>query len=148
MYRKYALITGFSVGVGLAGTAFADDLADAVNAIPGSVEDMRIGGTWENDDRNGVYRIVVARSGTEPVTARLFVQWIAFDDAGRANIDRSVEIMEMADLHLDIVDYTSESDSDGLSVYLEMLDPNGGDDETYELHLFSPTDYIFGPASN
>ena len=148
MYRKYALITGFSVGVGLAGTALADDLTEAVKAIPGSVEDVRIGGTWESDDKSGVYRIVIARSGTEPVTARLFVQWITVDDEGQASVDRSVEIMELADLRLDIVDYTSESDADGLSVYLETLNPTGGIDETYELHLFSPTEYIFGSATN
>lgn len=148
MYRKYALITGFSVGVGLAGTALADGLSDSVNALPGSVEDVRIGGTWESDDKSGVYRIVIARTGGEPATARLFVQWISYDDAGQANVDRSVEIMELADLHLDIVDYTSEVDADGLSVYLETVNPAGELDETYELHLFSPTEYIFGPASN
>ena len=148
MYRKYALITGFSVGVGLAGTAFAEDVADAVATIPGSVEDVRLGGSWEEGDKVGAYRIVVTRTNTDPVTARLFVQWVAYGANGEATVDRSVEIMELADLGLDIVDFSSESDADGLSLFIETLDPAGGIDETYELHLFSPVEYIFGPATN
>ena len=117
-------------------------------AIPGAVEDVRIGGTWENDDKSGAYRIIIARTGLEPVTARLFIQWIAYGADGEAVVDHSVEIKELADLSLDIVDYMSESDADGLSVYIDTLNPADGSDETYELHMFSPTEYIFGPATN
>lgn len=148
MYRKYALITGFSVGVGLASTAFADDLAQSVKSIPGGVEDVRVSGTWESAERNGIYRVVIARSGLEPVTARMFVQWVGYEPDGSAVVDQSVEIAELADLGLDIVDYETESDSDGLSVYLQTVNPKDGYDETYELHMFSPTEYIFGPATN
>jgi len=148
MYRKYALITGFSVGVGLAGSAFADDLAESVKSLPGAVDDVRVSGTWESADRNGIYRVVIARTGLEPVTARLFIQWVAYEPDGNAVVDQSVEIKELADLGLDIVDYETESDVDGLSVFLQTVDPKDGFDETYELHMFSPTEYIFGPATN
>ena len=86
MYRKYALITGFSVGLGLGGSAFADDVADQVRAIPGGVEDVSIGGSWQDGDRTGAYRLVVTRAGGEKVTARLFIQWIAYGDAGEATV--------------------------------------------------------------
>ncbi|MCB1486688.1 MAG: hypothetical protein KDJ88_04410 [Bauldia sp.] len=148
MYRKYALITGFSVGVGLGGTALADELAGSVKTIPGAVEDVRVSGTWESAERNGIYRVIIARSGLEPVTARLFVQWVAYETDGSAVVDQSVEIKELADLGLDIVDYETESDVDGLSVFIQTVDPKDGFDETYELHMFSPTEYIFGPATN
>ncbi|MEP0323550.1 hypothetical protein [Bauldia litoralis] len=148
MYRKYALITGFSVGVGLGGTALADDVADAVNSIPGAIEDVRISGSWENDDKSGAYRIVVARTGLEPVTARLFIQWLAYEVDGAAVVEKSVEIKELGELGLDVVDYMTESDVDGLSIFIETINPADGYDETYELHLFSPTEYIFGPATN
>ena len=104
MYRKYALITGFSVGLGLAGPALADEVADRVAAIPGDVEDVSIGGSWEDGDRSGAYRIIMARSGGEKITARLFVQWIAYGDAGQATVDKSIEITELAELGVDIVD--------------------------------------------
>lgn len=146
MYRKVALITGFSVG--LAGAAFADEIADGVATLPGAIEDVRIGGSWEADGKSGSYRIVIVRVGSETVTARLFVQWIAYGDNGTPTVDKTVEIRELADLKVDVVDYTSESDADGLSVFLETLNPNGEVDESYELHLFSPTDYRFGPATN
>ncbi len=149
MNRKYALITGFSIALSLAGSvALADDISDGVAKIPGLVDDIRIGGTWQDGDRSGAYRIVIARSGDDRVTARLFIQWIAYDADGTASVENSVEIKEMGDLHRDIADFNSESDSDGLSVFLDTVDDAGQSDETYELHVFSPTEYRFGPASN
>ncbi len=148
MYRKYALITGFSVGLGLGGTAVADEVSDQVSSIPGGVEDVSIGGSWQSGDRSGAYRLVVARSGGEKITARLFVQWIAYGDAGQATVDNSIEIKEVADLGVDIVNLTSEADDDGLSVFVETLTETGDSGESYEVHVFSPTDYMFGPMSN
>ena len=109
---------------------------------------MRIGGTWEKDGKNGEYRVVITRSGGDTVTARLFVQWIAYHDDGDTSVDNTIEIKELGALKVDVVDYTSESDQEGLSVYLETIDPNGNADQNYELHVTSPTEYKFGPASN
>jgi hypothetical protein len=149
MYRKYALITGFSVGLGLGGgSAVADAVADQVKAIPGGVEDVSIGGSWQNGDRSGAYRLVVARAGGEKITARLFVQWIAYGDTGEATVADTLEITELADLGVDIINLSSEADDDGLSVYVETIGEMGDSGESYELHVFSPTDYMFGPASN
>ena len=141
---------GISVGPGLAGVqpASADAIADGVATLPGSVEDVRIGGTWERDGKSGAYRIVVSRSGGDTVTARMFVQWVAYQDDGSATVEDSVEIQEIADLKVDIVDFNSESDADGLSVFIQTLDPNGTADQNYELFVTSPTQHRFGPASN
>ena len=125
MYRKYALITGFSVGLGLSGSAVADDIADQVKAIPGGVEDVSIGGTWQDGDRSGAYRIVVTRSGIDRVTARLFVQWLAFSEAGGATVADSVEITELAALGVDIVKLATETDTDGLSLFVDTLGDTG-----------------------
>lgn len=120
----------------------------AATTIPASVQDVRTTGAWESDDATGIYRIVITRAGTTPVTTRLFVQWIAIDDAGEASVSESIEVAELAEFGLDILDYQSESDADGLTMYVKTLDPADGFDETYELFVFSPTEYIFGPASN
>ncbi len=148
MYRKYALVTGFSVGLGLGGSAVADEVPEQVRAISGSVEDVSIGGNWQDGDRTGAYRIVVTRGGLDRITARLFVQWIAYGDAGEATVAESIEIKELGDLGVDIVNLSSESDDQGLSVFVDTM--NGGEHgpETYEVHIFSPDDYMFGPASN
>ena len=138
----------FAVGLALFGTANADPLLDGIAKIPGPVEDVRIGGTWEKDGKNGEYRVVITRSGGDTVTARLFVQWIAYHDDGDTSVDNTIEIKELGALKVDVVDYTSESDQEGLSVYLETIDPNGNADQNYELHVISPTEYKFGPASN
>ena len=155
MYRKYALITGFSVGLGIGGPAAADVISDQVAAIPGAVEDVSIGGSWQNGDRSGAYRLVVTRSGGEKITARLFVQWISYDDAGQATVDNSIEIKEIADLGVDIANLSSETDDDGLSIFVDTINAAGdtcdaaeNSGESYEVHIFSATDYMFGPASN
>lgn len=128
--------------------AAADAIFDGIATLPGSVEDVRIGGTFERDGRIGFYRIVVARTGGETVTARLFVQWVAYNEDGGATVIGTQEIAELAELGVDIVDFTTEADADGLSVFIQTLDPNGTADQTYDLFVSSPTQYRFGEASN
>jgi hypothetical protein len=132
----------------LAGPAVADDLADGIAAIPPSVEDVQIAGTWQQEGKSGAYRVIISRSGGDTVTARLFVQWIVYGEVGESTIQNSIEIKEFASLNLDIVDITSESDTDGLSLFIDTIDPSGSADQQYELHIIGPTDYRFGPATN
>ena len=148
MYRKYALITGFSVGLGLGGSAAADEVADQIRTIPASVEDVSLGGSWQDGDRSGAYRLVVTRAGGEKVTARLFIQWIAYADAGQATVADSIEITELTELSVDIANFSTQADAVGLSVFVDTLGDAGDLGETYEIHVFSPSDYMFGPASN
>ncbi len=148
MLRSLFLAAGIVAGLAGADMARADAVSDGVAALPGAVEEVRIAGTWDGDGKSGAYRIVIARTGGDAVTARMFVQWIAYHDDGTANVENTIEIKELADLKLDVVDFTSESDQDGLSVYIQTLDPNGSKDENYELFVLSATEYRFGPASN
>ena len=76
------------------------------------------------------------------------MQWIEYPDGGEAKVQNTIEIKELADLKVDIVDYTSESDEEGLSVYIETIDPSGNADSNYELRITAPDDYRFGPTSN
>ena len=138
----------FASGLAFATPVLADAILDGIATLPGSVEDVRIGGTWERDGKVGAYRIVIARTGGDNVTARLFVQWVVYEDDGGTSVADTVEITEVADLKVDIVDFTSESDQDGLTVYIQTLDPNGSADQNYELFVSSPTKHRFGPASN
>jgi hypothetical protein len=130
------------------GGARADAILDGLKTLPGNVEDVRVGGTWDEDGKNGIYRVIISRSGGDTVTARLFVQWVSYDDTGGARVENTIEIKELAALNVDIVDFTSESDGDGLSVFVQTLNPNGESDQNYELFVSSPTQYRFGPASN
>lgn len=148
MSLKHSLIAGLIVSSTIAIPARGDHIFDGIAALPGAVEDVRVGGTWDRDGKSGAYRIVVARSGTDKITARLFVQWVAFDDAGGATLQDTIEIKELADLKIDVVDYSSESDTDGLSVFIQTLNPDGDTDEAYELFVTSPTEYRFSPATN
>jgi len=148
MVRSIVLAAALVAGLAAALPARADALAEGLATMPGSVEDVRIAGTWDQGDKTGAYRVIIARTVGEAVTARLFVQWIAYHDDGSTTVDNTIEIKELADLKVDIVDYTSESDADGLSIFIQTLNPNGSTDQNYELFVTSPTEYRFGPASN
>jgi hypothetical protein len=152
MGLRRALAAGVAIDMTLALAAaypvFADEIADGVAAMPGAVEDVRIGGTWQREGKAGTFRIVVARRGGNDVTARMFVQWVSYEIDGTATVEDSIEIMELANLAVDVVDFTSESDVDGLTVYIQTLNPNDATDLTYELFVFSPTEYRFNEASN
>lgn len=146
--RRFATLAVAAAIAFAAPPTLADELADGVAMMPGGVEDVRIGGTWQGDGKSGVYRIVIARSGGNAVTARLFVQWVSYGDTGEATLEHSMEIVEFDDLDLDIVDYVSESDVDGLSIYIESIDPEGAGGEQFELFIFGRDDYRFGTATN
>ena len=78
----------------------------------------------------------------------MFIQWLVYNDDGTTTLQDTIEIKELADLKVDVVDFTSESDQDGLAVFIQTLDPNGSDDLNYELHVASPTQYKFRQAPN
>ena len=128
--------------------AAADELSDGVKAIPGTVEIVEIGGTWARGGIAGQYRIIVTRTGGDRVSARLFVQWLAYQEDGSAIVTDTIEINEFAELDVDVAALSPNSDDGGLEVFIETLDPNGREDKTFELFVISPTDYRFGPASN
>jgi hypothetical protein len=121
--------------------ARADALADAVAAIPAGVEEVRFAGSWSAGDKGGTYRVVVLRSSGKPITARLFLQWIALGEA--PSVAESVEIKEFSELKVDVADVVAESDVDGLAVHVESTQGDG-----YELFASGPGDYRFGRASN
>lgn len=126
----------------------ADTMSDSVTALSTSIQDVRTVGTWEKDDRKGVYRVIVARSGAEP-TARVFVQWLSRSDDGALAIERTVDVKEMVDLKRDVGDFVIEADDDGLGIFLELIDPAAdGAKESYELFIGDDESYRFGPASN
>jgi len=146
MSRMRILIATLSF-VLCASPTLGDDVVDSVKAIASEVEDISIGGSWQDGDRGGAYRLVVTRSGGEKTATRLFVQWIEYTETG-ATVAETTEITEFAELSLDIMSLSSESEADGLSVFIETINDSGDLGDTYELHVFSPREYRFGPASN
>lgn len=127
--------------------ARADAISDGIAALPGEVEDVRIAGSWTEGDKSGVYRVVISRSSGATVTARLFVQWLAYGGDGLPKVDSTLEITDLAAAGIDIVDYTADLEEDGLSMFIDTLSPSAGD-QLYELFITSRTEYRFGPASN
>ena len=122
--------------------ALADDVSDGVAAMPAGVEEVYFEGSWAAEDKGGTYRVVVARSTVKPITARIFVQWIALDTSG-ASVAQTVEVKEFADLKADAASVLADGDVDGLAVHIETA---AG--ESFELFASAPGEYRFGRASN
>ncbi len=144
------VLLAVAVGICLApaAPARADALAEAAASLAPSVQDVRLAGTWEKDGRKGVYRVIVARTAAPGPTARMFVQWIAIGVDGSQRVERSIEITELAALKLDVSDFVTEPDPDGLSVFVEVIDAAKDTDQSYELFIEDDGTYRFGPASN
>ena len=146
--RRFAAVAFLLLALAAVQPARADPLLDSLAALPGSIEDVRIVGSWNQGGQSGVYRVLVSRSGGDIVTARMFVQWLAFDDNGGAKVINTIEIQEFAQLGVDIVDFSSSSDAGPLTINIQTLDPNGNADKNYVLTVNSPTRYALAPASN
>lgn len=143
-----AILAACLLTVATAAPLRADAISDGVQALSGTVQDVRTLGAWEKDGKKGLYRVVVVRGGPEP-TARLFIQWLAKAEDGTLSIDRTVDIQEMVELKRNIGDFVIETDEDGLSLFLEVIDPAAnGAKESYELFIGEEDGYRFGPASN
>jgi hypothetical protein len=104
MSGRLAAVAFITVALASTPPALADAVLDGIAGMPGGVEDVRIGGTWQKDGKSGAYRVVIARTGGDAVTARLFVQWVAYGEAGDTTVENTIEIAEFAPLGLDIVD--------------------------------------------
>jgi hypothetical protein len=135
--------------VPIATRAFADPLAAGIAAMPPDVEDVRVVGSWAMPEgKTGVYRLIVARSGTQTVTARLFLQWISYPASAPAGeIVAGVEISELRDLAVNVLDYRIETGPNELVVFLTLSKPGEAERE-YELIVRAADDYKFRPQSN
>lgn len=125
----------------------ADDLTDAVAALPPNIDDLRLVGTWRVGDFTGTYRLLVARFGPSPVRARLFVQWIAIEKNGELHVESSVEVEELTALDTNITAMRTKLEREGLLVFIDTA-AAPGTPTTYELALGPPDQYRFGPFTN
>ena len=148
MLKRTALAVAVAAGLISNTPALADAIAEGVALLPGAIDDVRVAGTWSGDGQTGVYRIIIARGGGNDITARMFIQWVAYHSDGSATLLETIEITELAELGIDVIDYISESDQDGLTVYIQADNPASGGDETFELFVFSPGEYMFEAATN
>ena len=129
------------------GPSRAQDITQAVGAIPPEVEGIRYLGSWKRDDVDGTYRLIVVRKDRE--SQRLFVQWVARPGDGvAARIVDTAEIAEFAALKTVITTLTFDDDGQDLALYIGTMKASNGDDTTYEAIIRAPDDILFGPASN
>ncbi|MBL8574190.1 MAG: hypothetical protein JNM13_10980 [Hyphomicrobiaceae bacterium] len=142
-----------AVSTGLAplpvGAAGPDFLAGSVVSLPADIEDVRVVGNWTDaEGKTGVYRIVVVRTGSSTIVARLFVQWLTYPVGGTSGeVLSTVEIDQVRQLGANIVDYTFEDGGSELQIHL-TLSKAGDADREYEVIIRAADDYRFEPAGN
>lgn len=128
--------------------AKADDLSSAIEALPSIVEDIRVMGSWKNNDESGVYRVIFIGQDKNQ-SGRLFIQWIVENEGHtKRHVKASIEITEFAELDAHMTDYRFDADPDGLVLFIDMKMPTSDIIETYELFIISSEHYNFGPMTN
>lgn len=128
--------------------AVADTASNGAAGAHENIQDIRYAGSWNRDGRTGVYRVVIMQGNGERAADRLFVQWISQDNGGELRVEDSIEINEIAAWGLDIVDYVSQSDSDGLVLFMDVVNPHTRFGEEYELFVMAPNEYRLGIPTN
>ena len=62
--------------------------ARATTVVPESVATVLTGGYWSHDGKSGTYRLVIVNEGSDPITSRVFVEWLAQSPSGLALVTR------------------------------------------------------------
>lgn len=121
--------------------------ADSMSNIPVSVSDLRLFERWEQDGKTGIYRGIVAIP--EPGKANFTLQWLALGANGALeSVEHSMPVPELAELGGMIIDYRSEVDSQGLTIFLDVKASAEAVEDTYVIYVNGPDDYVFESASN
>ena len=80
----------------LSNAGWEEELIEEIARLPLRIADVKSTGHWNEDGKEGYYRIIVGRTGSEHPRAMLTVQWIAFgDDMSGPKLEASVLIKEL-----------------------------------------------------
>ncbi|SJZ57515.1 TrbC/VirB2 family protein [Consotaella salsifontis] len=132
--------------------AASPEAAAIANALPPSVHDIQVVGSWSADDQEGIWRTVLIQDSHNSSVYRFFVQQIAEKESALSLVS-STEVTEVAGIKGAILGYRADEPAEGedensLTLFFDVLPPDAEVAETYELHFFRDGPYVFGPASN
>ncbi|MER0237914.1 hypothetical protein [Fulvimarina sp. MAC8] len=129
----------------------SDGVSQVVGTLSPLVEDVQVVGPWQEGDRTGIWRAVMARDPADPAKSQFFIQQIAPSPTG-AQIARSIKVDEVAALGGAVVGYSADEPAEGqegsLTLFFEIVPLDGEIAETYELRVQPDGSYDFGFASN
>ncbi|GGD88716.1 hypothetical protein GCM10011390_04310 [Aureimonas endophytica] len=125
----------------------------AAEDLPSAIEDVQVVGPWSEGDQSGVWRTVMMQVGpADKDVYRFFVQKLDRVGPG-AKLLSTTEIKEVAGVKGTVVGYRAEEGEDGapsgdLTLFFDVVPPDGEVPESYELHFLKDKSYTFGPATN
>ena len=148
MVSKFSFLAGVVAAAISLSPAVADTTAKNTAVTQEISHDIRFAGSWYRDGRAGVYRVVIEQGGGATAADRLFIQWVSQDNRGELKVENTTEIREIAAWGLDIVDYVSQPDNDGLVLFLDVINTQTRFGDEYELFVLAPDDYRLGTPTN
>lgn len=116
-------------------TAFADEAIVAAGRVPTAINAVATGGFWNKPGSGeGVYRVVVTAAGIEHVAHKLFIQWLANDEATQGyRLVRTVPVKELNDNAGVTMTVTTDFGDINFFLIKVAVTGRGGDKRNYEI---------------
>ena len=112
--------------------------------VDGNVDDVKTFGYWEENGKNGIFRLVITSSGFEHIHNQVYAQWLEENEEKRIVL-KSTWIAELDMLHSPVVEIEEiQVESKSTVVHLALTNPYSLESSLASLHLFNePPIYKF-----
>ena len=118
-----------------------------VATLPPSISLVSSGGSWVDGNQQGTYRIVAVTTGWDHLQSRLYIQWIAEDDAQqKLTIAATTHVTEIG-MGV-ITGATFEPGVDGVRLRVSVLNSHSMEEREVELLLGAKGRYTVADGKN
>ncbi|KQT60395.1 MULTISPECIES: hypothetical protein [unclassified Aureimonas] len=128
-----------------------DEAAKSLETLAVEIEDVQVVAPWTEGQRSGVWRTVMMQVKGKDEVYRFFIQQLERTGAGQTILG-TTEIKEIQTINGAVVGYRAdeptEGETNGLTLFFDIVPRDGEIAETYELHFTKDAPYVFGPATN
>lgn len=128
-----------------------DEAMKALDTLAIEIEDVQVVAPWTEGERSGVWRTVMMQVKGKDEVYRFFIQQLERTKEGQTILG-TTEIKEIQTVNGAIVGYRAdeptEGETNGLTLFFDIVPHDGEIAETYELHFTKDAPYVFGPATN
>jgi hypothetical protein len=113
-----------------------------ITALPASVSLVSSGGGWVDGKETGTYRVVVVTEGWDHLQSRLYIQWLAEDDAQQKLT--LVATAHVSEVRMGVVtgaNFEPGVDGNGVRLRISLLNSHSMEEREVELLLGAKGNY-------
>jgi hypothetical protein len=111
-----------------------------ISALPASVSLVSSGGGWVDGKETGTYRVVVVTEGWDHLQSRLYIQWLAEDDAQQKLT--LVATAHVSEVGMGVVTGANfEPEVDGVRLRISQLNSHSMEESEMEILLGAKGNY-------